>query len=64
MPDLIANLQDVFVNMTEGNLSLGIDYTLTTEKVCKYFFIAAFNPNYMKMPSFIQGFGLSPSVRW
>lgn len=42
MPDLIANLQDVFVNMTEGNLSLGIDYTLATEKVCKYFLYCRF----------------------
>lgn len=33
MPDLIANLQDVFVNVAKGNLKLGIDYTLTTEKI-------------------------------
>ncbi|XP_066020113.1 adhesion G protein-coupled receptor L4 isoform X2 [Pocillopora verrucosa] len=33
MPDLIANLQEVFVNVAKGNLKLGIDYTLTTEKI-------------------------------
>nr|XP_058964395.1 adhesion G-protein coupled receptor D1-like [Pocillopora verrucosa] len=33
MPDLIANLQEVFVNVAKGDLKLGIDYTLTTEKI-------------------------------
>ncbi|XP_022800065.1 adhesion G-protein coupled receptor D1-like isoform X2 [Stylophora pistillata] len=33
MPDFMANLQEVFVNMTEGKLSYRIDYTLETKKV-------------------------------